>query len=186
MKYISIGSVNRPSTEHIVYVSHCGYDYTLTADLAAVWLDGRFGFDQVRNQLQTKALRQLERMGLVVITEDVLEGEYRALTKVRLVPAKSKNPYLGLSRNEKTALKWITDTGLVLSMAELVYLMALIIESSKKKIVDGSGMTTYVVDEDVKAYIISELTMAIMMKYDPTRIPRNGRASGIIECPKEI
>ena len=61
----------------------------------------------------------------------------------------------------------------------------LIIESSKKKIVDGSGMTTYVVDEDVKAYIISELTMAIMMKYDPTRIPRNGRASGIIECPKE-
>ena len=123
MKYISIGSVNRPSTEHIVYVSHCGYDYTLTADLAAVWLDGRFGFDQVRNQLQTKALRQLERMGLVVITEDVLEGEYRALTKVRLVPAKSKNPYLGLSRNEKTALKWITETGLVLSMAELVYLM---------------------------------------------------------------
>ena len=123
MKYISIGSVNRPSTEHIVYVSHCGYDYTLTADLAAVWLDGRFGFDQVRNQLQTKALMQLERMGLVVITEDVLEGEYRALTKVRLVPAKSKNPYLGLSRNEKTALKWITETGLVLSMAELVYLM---------------------------------------------------------------
>jgi len=33
-------------------------------------------------------------------------------------------------------------------------------------------MVTYVVDEDVKAYIISELTMAIMMKYDPTRIPR--------------
>ena len=46
-------------------------------------------------------------------------------------------------------------------------------------------MTTYVVDEDVKAYIISELTMAIMMKYDPTRIPRNRRAPGIIECPKE-
>lgn len=48
----------------------------------------------------------------------------------------------------------------------------LIIEASKKKKVDGNGITTYVVDEDVKAYIISELTMAIMMKYDPTRIPR--------------
>ena len=59
----------------------------------------------------------------------------------------------------------------------------LIIESSKKKIVDGSGMTTYVVDEDVKAYIISELTMAIMMKYDPTRIPRNKRTSGISDYP---
>ena len=48
----------------------------------------------------------------------------------------------------------------------------LIVEASKKKIVGGSGITTYVVDEDVKAYITSELTMAIMMKYDPTRVPR--------------
>ena len=70
-------------------------------------------------------------------------------------------------------------------MTILKHYEPLIIESSKKKIVDGSGMTTYVVDEDVKAYIISELTMAIMMKYDPTRIPRNRSAPGIIECPKE-
>lgn len=48
----------------------------------------------------------------------------------------------------------------------------MIIESSKKKQVDSNGVATYVVDGDVKAYIISELTMAIMMKYDPTRIPR--------------
>ena len=48
----------------------------------------------------------------------------------------------------------------------------LIVESSKKKMVAGKGVVTYVVDEDVKAYIISELTMGIMMKYDPTRIPR--------------
>lgn len=48
----------------------------------------------------------------------------------------------------------------------------LIVDASKKKIVNGNGITTYVVDEDVKAYIISELPMAIMMKYDPTRIPR--------------
>ena len=48
----------------------------------------------------------------------------------------------------------------------------LIVDASKKTIVDGNGITTYVVDEDVKAYIISELTMSIMMKYDPTRIPR--------------
>ena len=71
-------------------------------------------------------------------------------------------------------------------MTILKHYEPLIIESSKKKIVDGSGMTTYVVDEDVKAYIISELTMAIMMKYDPNRIPRNRRTPGIIECPKEI
>lgn len=121
MKYISIGAVTKPSTEHIVYVSHCGYDYTLTGEQAALWLDGRYGFDAARNQLQT--LHQLERMGLVVATEDVLEGEYRALTRVRLVPAKAKNAYSGLSRDEKTALKWIRETGLVISMAELVFLM---------------------------------------------------------------
>ena len=61
----------------------------------------------------------------------------------------------------------------------------LIVEASKKKMVDAKGMVTYIVDEDVKAYIISELTMSIMMKYDPTRIPRNRRTPGIIECPKE-
>ena len=55
----------------------------------------------------------------------------------------------------------------------------LIVEASKKKIVGGNGKATYVVDEDVKAYIISELTMAIMMKYDPTRIPRNKKVSRI-------
>ena len=107
MKYISIGAVTKPSTEHIVYVSHCGYDYTLTGEQAALWLDGRYGFDAARNQLQLQTLHQLERMGLVVATEDVLEGEYRALTRVRLVPAKAKKAYSGLSRDEKTALKWI-------------------------------------------------------------------------------
>lgn len=50
-----------------------------------------------------------------------------------------------------------------------------ILDASKKKVVDNNGLTSYVVDEDVKAYIMSELTMAIMMKYDPTRIPRERR-----------
>lgn len=44
MKYISLGVVKKASTEHIVYVSHCGSDYTLTQKLASLWLDGRFGF----------------------------------------------------------------------------------------------------------------------------------------------
>ena len=132
MKYISIGAVTKPSTEHIVHVSHCGYDYTLTGEQAGLWLDGRFGFDAARNLIQTQALSQLERMGLVIVTEDVLVGEYRALTKVRLVPAKAKNAYSGLSRDEKTALKWIRETGLVLSMAELVYLMERGIEPEAK------------------------------------------------------
>lgn len=123
MKYISIGTVNKPSTEHIVYVSHYGYDYTLTGDLASVWLDGRFGFDETSDAFRDKALHQLEHMGLVVLTENVPEGEYRALTRVKLVPVKARRPYHGLPDAEKNALIWISESGLILSMAELVYLM---------------------------------------------------------------
>ena len=54
----------------------------------------------------------------------------------------------------------------------------LIVEASKEKMVAGKDVVTYVVDEDVKAYIISELTMAIMLKYDPTRVPRKRKTSG--------
>lgn len=95
MKYISIGAVNKPSTEHIVYVSHYGYDYTLTGDLAFVWLNGRFCFGETSDPFRENALRQLDRMGLVILAENVPEGEYRALTRVKLVPAKTKRPYYG-------------------------------------------------------------------------------------------
>ena len=54
----------------------------------------------------------------------------------------------------------------------------LIVEASKKKMVDGNGAVTHVADEDVKAYIIRELTMAIMLKYDPTKVPRKRKTSG--------
>lgn len=39
MKYISIGVVMAPSTEHILKVSHYGTEFTLTGDLARLWLD---------------------------------------------------------------------------------------------------------------------------------------------------
>ena len=80
MNYISIGAVTKPSTEYIVMVSHCGYDYTLTGELARLWLNGRFAFDAARNQIQQQALNQLMRMGLVIVAEDAPEGAYRALT----------------------------------------------------------------------------------------------------------
>jgi hypothetical protein len=57
-------------------------------------------------------------------------------------------------------------------MTILKHYEPMILDASKKKVIDNNGITSYVVDDDVKACIISELTMAIMMKYDPTRIPR--------------
>lgn len=123
MKYISLGAVLEPSTEHIVKVSHCGIDYTLTHELAALWLNGRFGFAEAENPIEMKALNQLFRMGLVMTADDSEAGEYRALTHCRMVPVKRKNLYAGLSGDEKTVLIWLREAGLVLTMAELVYLM---------------------------------------------------------------
>lgn len=123
MKYISLGAVMEPSTEHIVKVSHCGIDYTLTQELASLWLDGRFGFAKAENPIELKTLDQLYRMGLVMTADDSEAGEYRALTHCRMVPVKRKNPYTGLSGEEKTVMTWLREAGLVLTMAELTYLM---------------------------------------------------------------
>ena len=123
MKYISLGAVLEPSTEHIVKVSHCGIDYTLTQELASLWLDGRFGFAKAENNIEMKALDQLFRMGLVMTANESDAGEYRALTQCRMVPVKRKNPYMGLTGQEKTIMTWLREAGLVLTMAELVYLI---------------------------------------------------------------
>lgn len=70
-----------------------------------------------------RALNQLYRMGLVVTADESAAGEYRALTHCRAVPAKRKNPYAGLAGDEKTIMIWLREAGLLLTMAELVFLM---------------------------------------------------------------
>lgn len=122
MKYISIGEVVAPSTEHILKVAHCGMVFTLTGDLARLWLDGRFGFACSENPLEHKAADQLRRMELIVPANPYGAGEYRALTKCVLVPAKCKNHYTGLSSEEKEILLWIREAGLRLTIAELIFL----------------------------------------------------------------
>ena len=111
MKYISLGAVMEPSTEHIVKVSHCGIDYTLTQELASLWLDGRFGFAEAENPIEMRALNQLYRMGLVVTSDESDAGEYRALTHCRAVPVKRKNPYAGLAGDEKAIMRAAFDAG---------------------------------------------------------------------------
>ena len=116
MKYISLGAVMEPSTEHIVKVSHCGIDYTLTQELASLWLGGRFGFAEAESPIEMRALNQLYRMGLVVTADESDAGKYRALTHCRAVPVKRKNPYAGLAGDEKTVGILICGTGIGMSM----------------------------------------------------------------------
>lgn len=123
MKYISIGTVMTEGTENILNVSHGGYTFCLTGPLADLWLNGRYGFSQTKGQPEDKVLKQLIRMGLAIATDGSSAEEYRVLTRCTLVPADHRHPFWGLSTLERTVLRWLREAGLVLSMAELTYLV---------------------------------------------------------------
>lgn len=117
MKYISIGVVMAPSTEHILKVSHYGTEFTLTGDLARLWLDGRYGFANSETPIEHKALSQLKRMCLVITTNPYKVGEYRALTQSMIVPTEKKGPDFCLNAEEKNIPVWLREAGLRLTMA---------------------------------------------------------------------
>lgn len=122
MKYISVGVVMAPSSEHILKVSHYGTEFTLTGDLARLWLDGRYGFANSETPVEYKALMQLKRMRLVITTNPYKVGEYRALTYCVIVPTRRKGPDFRLSTEEKIMLTWLREAGLRLTIAELIFL----------------------------------------------------------------
>ena len=123
MKYISIGAVLSGGTEHILDVTHGGDKFHLTSEKARLWLNGRLGFGEVFSPLHLNLLEQLFKMGLVIKCDGSRAEEFRALCKCTIVPAECKHPYWFLRTDEKLALQWIRNAGLVLSMAELVYLI---------------------------------------------------------------
>lgn len=123
MKYISIGAVMTEGTEHILDVTHGSNKFRLTGEKAAIWLNGRCKFASVAHPNDITTLEQLFKMGLVIKCDGSSAEEYRVLTKCTLVPAENKHPYFGLWGMEKTVLQWLRNAGLVLSMAELTYLI---------------------------------------------------------------
>lgn len=64
-------------------MTRCGVDFQLTGLQADLWLNGRFGFSEVKegNILAEKSLNQLKRQELVELAGDDTAGEYRALTQ---------------------------------------------------------------------------------------------------------
>lgn len=123
MIYLSKGIVLRGSTEHILRVSRCGMDFTLTGRQAALWLDGRFGPLEVNDVSMEGKLRQLQRMGLVELTDE--SGDlaiYRLLTQCVICPAKKKPFVMPLTQTEAVTWQWISKAGLRLTLAELTAL----------------------------------------------------------------
>ena len=123
MKYISIGAVMQEGAESVFDVTRGGRTFRLTGTQAALWLNGRTKFSSVVDRSEQQALAQLRRMGLVMISDETDMGEYRALTGSTIIPAEKAHPYCFLNPQEKRALTWLREAGLVLSMAELVYLI---------------------------------------------------------------
>ena len=124
MKYISKGMVIKASTEDLLFVTRGGVDFQLTGEQAALWLNGRLGFAKTQeNVLEEKALHQLACQGLVAITEDNESvSEFHVLTQCVLVPAKPQGIRAILSARQKELLLWLTEAGLQLTAAELVFL----------------------------------------------------------------
>lgn len=123
MKYISIGAVMTEGTEYILDVCRGGNSFHLTGELATLWLNGRLGFATAATPTEIRTVEQLVKMGLAIKTDGSVAEEYRTLTQCTLVPADRKLPYWGLTGLERTILQWLREAGLVLSMAELTYLI---------------------------------------------------------------
>ena len=129
MIYISKGIVQEKSTERNIYVGRCGQVFHLTKVEAQLWLDGRDGFFTTKNASQEQ---HLYRMGLVEFEdEDTLVSRYRIFARCVLCAAANYNVSLTVGRFENSILIWLTNAGIRLSMAELVYLHERNIEPTK-------------------------------------------------------
>ena len=121
MIYLSKGIVKENSTEHLLQVARCGQEYSLSGEQAVLWLNGRFGFSEVKSEKRT--LKHLARMGLAETgAENTDVARYRILTQCVCCPAVNAKPEIFLRRAEKEALTWLRNAGLRLTVAELIFL----------------------------------------------------------------
>ena len=167
MKYISIGAVAFGSTEYILKVAHGGYSFQLDGVLAKLWLNGRTQFSLVEEPIDIKGLTQLRKMGLAVQAVECDAGEYRALTHCTIVPAECKFPFLFLSGIEKQVLTWLRGAGLVLSMAELTYLVEKDVDSEEKLL--GSGNAQALVERIYNKETIYDNILENQMEHAKSR-----------------
>ncbi len=123
MIYLSKGIVKENSTEHLLRVARCGQEYSLSGEKAALWLNGRFGFSEVKTESEKWTLEHLVRIGLVETeAENTDVARYRILTQCICCPAVNAKPECFLSHTEKEILIWLRNAGLRLTVAELIFL----------------------------------------------------------------
>ena len=123
MIYLSKGLVCKNSTEELLYVTHHGQRFTLTGQLANLWLNGRYGISGTNTLQEEYTLRQLVRMGLAESEEtDSAVDRYRILSRCILCPTTKPLKFIVMKETEKMMLTWLHKAGLHLSTAELICL----------------------------------------------------------------
>ena len=119
MTYLSKGLLVR-KTQNALIISHCGAEYELTGERAAIWENGR-QWPQETNQDQI--LQELFKKGLIEASPDTgNEAIFRILIKCAICPVKKPAFPALWSQPERELYKWITRAGLQLTIAELVFL----------------------------------------------------------------
>jgi len=115
----------KQSTRQEPRVTHCGVDYPLTGVGAELWLNGRFEIWESVDARDVMHLQELQRLGLVELTEDAGPlAAYRLLTQCVICPAKLKPIRKPLTAMESLAWQWISQAGLRLTIGELTKLFA--------------------------------------------------------------
>ena len=85
MIYLSKGIVKENSTEHLLQVARCGQEYSLSGEQAVLWLNGRFGFSEVKTESEKRTLKHLARMGLAETgAENTDVARYRTVSYTHL------------------------------------------------------------------------------------------------------
>ncbi len=122
VRYISVGAITNEQAYAKFSVSTGNRTYCLTEAQAILWRRGQFGFHSARYASVIPILNQLKRMKLIVQTDGSEKEEYRALSQCTIIPNENHCSRKFLSKQDKTTLTWIQDAGLILSIAELVFL----------------------------------------------------------------
>lgn len=123
MIYISKGVVLNNSTVKSIRVMRNGMVYQMTGNEARIWLDGRYGFQEVASESDKCVLERLAKLSLVEMEEtDSDVSRYRILCRCVCAATKTKWFSLPVGGIQKDILIWLKNAGLRLTTAELVCL----------------------------------------------------------------
>ena len=122
MMYLSKGLLLRKN-QNALTVSHCGAEYDLIDERAAVWENGWQEPREAINNSQEMILCELSKNGLAETSPDTgNEAIFRILVNCTICPIEKPAFPALWSEPERRLYKWLTKAGLRLTIAELVFL----------------------------------------------------------------